>query len=168
MKDERVTETLSCQTLDSIPSIEEISRFPREKRLQIIFSKNITGSRRTIGNNLKDALPDFLVGIHLQEPIITISKLITDVEIESNQDFFEQCARDHRKLARELIFMLAEHLRVEMDAHFPLQTFTPHLRSRQKNSGTVSGWRYYLHGFHCNFIHRKNKPGYRSTTYVWS
>ncbi|WP_276372693.1 hypothetical protein [Chryseolinea sp. H1M3-3] len=66
MKDERFTETLKCKTLDSIPSIEEIKCIPREKKLQLIFGKNITSYRETLGNNLKDALPDFLVGIHVR------------------------------------------------------------------------------------------------------
>jgi hypothetical protein len=148
---ERLTEVLYCHTLDSIPRLESLRKLPREKELKLTLDKSISGFQVRIGNQLKVELPEFSIGIHSQEPIISIARLITDSEIETHQYFFEQCAKDYRTLANQLIYELVAHLNIELDQSFPLETFTPFIRDRNKYKGKLNGWSYYFHGFHCNF-----------------
>lgn len=79
-----------------------------------------------------------------------ISKLITDLEIEENQDFFEKCAKDYRQLGKKLIFELADELNVTINPEFPLETFNEFKRNK-KESGKLDSWKYSIHGFHCGF-----------------
>ena len=101
---DRITETIKIISITEIPSIEKIQSIQREKVLKLIFEKTVQDQRELIGKKLKKQLHDFQVGIHLTEPEINIAKLITEKEIEDNQDFFEQCAKNYRKLSEELIF----------------------------------------------------------------
>jgi len=98
----------------------------------------------------KKELLGFQIGIHTTEPEINIAKLITDREIEDHQDFFVKCAKDYRKLSIELIYKLANKLKVSIHPEFPLLTFKPFLTDK-KASGKIDHWRYSLHGFHCGF-----------------
>lgn len=145
----RTTEIITIHSAGQIPTLEKIKSFPRERTLKLVFEKEIQKQRVALGQNLKKELADFQVGIHTTEPEINIAKLITDEEIEANQDFFEQCAKDYRKLGGELIFTLVHKLGLELNKDFPMQTFNK--LKRDKPNGKVEGWRYYVHGFHCGF-----------------
>ena len=60
---------------------------------------------------------------HTVEPELNIVKLITDQEIKDQQDFFEQCAKDYRKLGEQLVFTLVDKLELNLNKDFPLDTF---------------------------------------------
>ena len=79
----------------------------------IIPHEFLKNKREKIGENLKKELLGFQVGIHTIQPEIYVAKLITDEEIESNQDFFEQCAKDYRKLDKEFLLKLIFELSAE-------------------------------------------------------
>lgn len=150
----RTTKILTLKSAEQIPTIEDIRAIPRQKTLKLIFEPSILKDRGTIGESLKNRLDGFQVGIHLTKPEISIAKLITDKEIETNQEFFEKCAKDYRKLSIELINKLADKLRVTIDSKFPLLTFTP-LKQDKRQNGQLGGWYYFLHGFHCGFKNKK-------------
>ncbi|RYE50369.1 MAG: hypothetical protein EOP48_19885 [Sphingobacteriales bacterium] len=84
---------------------------------------------------------------------MSIEKLITDEEIENNQDFFEQCAKDYRNLSGELIQKLADRHRIRIDPDFPLNSFAE-LKGK-KQGGQIDGWAYFFHGYHCGFRHKQ-------------
>ncbi|WKW46900.1 hypothetical protein P3875_02265 [Myroides sp. JBRI-B21084] len=121
-----------------------------------MFEKEVQSQREAIGQNLKTELVGFQVGIHTSDPEINIAKLITDKEIEDNQDFFEQCAKDYRQLGEELLFKLVDKLNLNLNREFPMQTFNE-LKRDARSNGKVEGWNYYVHGFHCGFVNIKTK-----------
>lgn len=146
----RKTEILRIKSVSEIPTIESIRTIPREKTIKLVFENLSQKQRETIGENLKKNLCGFQVGVHLIKPEINIVKLITDSEIEEYQDFFENCAKDYRRLGSELIYKLADKYKITIDPDFPLGTFNE-LKSDEGQIGEVDGWRYFLHGFHCGF-----------------
>ena len=150
----RTTEILTIKSVEQIPTLEIIREIPRQKTLKLIFDPKVQKNREKIGESLKKELFDFQVGIHITEPEINIAKLITDKEIENNQDFFEKCAKDYRKLSSELIYKVADKLEVSINPKFPLLTFKP-FQTDKKAIGQVDNWRYYFHGFHCGFENRE-------------
>lgn len=152
----RTTDIISIDNLGQIPTLETIKSIPRERTLKLVFDKGVQSQRETVGQNLKEKLLDFQIGIHTIEPEINIGKLITDQEIEDNQDFFEQCAKDYRKLGEELIFKLIDKLGLKLNKDFPMETFNE-LKRHKRQIGKVEGWRYFVHGFHCGF--ENNKTG---------
>ena len=89
----RTTDIIIINSVEKIPTLDTIRSIPREQTLKLIFEKEVQSQREAIGQNLKTELVGFQVGIHTFEPEINIAKLITDKEIEDNQDFFEQCAK---------------------------------------------------------------------------
>lgn len=151
VKMEQRTETLICNSLEELPSIEAIKVIPRDRRYKIIFGEEIRSTREKIGLLWKQELSDFQVGIHQIESEINISKLISDEEIILNQAFFEQCAKDYRSLATKLITELTFLLKIEIKDKSPYESFS---KFRGKN-GFLNEWRYYFHGFHCCFEHSK-------------
>lgn len=92
-------EILTCDTLASLPPIDQILAIPRARTLRIIF------------------LP----------PILTA--------------FFEQCARDYRSLATDLIHGLARYLKEAIDPQNAMHTFGKYKRGRQ--TGKMSVWEYH-------------------------
>lgn len=151
---DRTTEILEVSSVGQIPTHETIRTIPRDRTLKLVFDKSIQSERQIIGQNLKQMLDGFQVGVHTIEPEINIAKLITDDEVEKNQDFFEQCAKDYRRLGEELIFKLADKLGRTINSDHPLLTFNEFKRG-EKQTGKVDDWRYYLHGFHCGFTNLK-------------
>jgi len=151
---ERETEIITINSIDQIPSLEAIKKLPRSKILKIIFKDSIKNQRESIGQNLKKQLQGFQIGIHVLNPEINIAKLITDQEIEEHQDFFENCAKDYRKLGKELIFELAEKFKISIDPDCPWITFND-LKKDKRQIGKMNDWRYNLHGFHCGFENQK-------------
>jgi hypothetical protein len=151
----RTTQTITVGSISQIPSLEVISDIPREKKLKLLFEHTLQNQRKEIGNKLKNDLRGFQVSIHVTQPEINIAKLITDEEIDENQLFFEQCAKDYRTLGEILINKLASKLGIEINPQFPLGSFSPFLANK-KQRGAIKEWRYFLHGFHCGFEHKKS------------
>ena len=150
----RKTEIISISTLEEIPTLEEIRALPRERKLKIIFNNGLKSKREKIGEKLKTELKNFQVGIHTVEPEINIAKLITDIEIEENQDFFESCAKDYRKIGEELLFKLVDKLGLQLNKDFPMETFNE-LKRDDRQIGKMGNWRYFVHGFHCGFENKQ-------------
>jgi len=146
---DRTIETITCDTVGSLPSIQQLLAIPREKALRIIFSPSMLPLREQVGAKWKEELPDFNVGVHLVRPEINVSKLITEDEIVAHAAFFEQCAKDYKKLATHLIHALAAHFNETIDPENAMNTFGKYKRSRQ--TGVMGGWEYRLHGAHCGF-----------------
>lgn len=93
----------------------------------------------------------------MNEPEITIRKIITNEEVVDNQLFFEQCAKEYRALVRHLMAELSKELGIEFDKDFPGRTLNPLKRDITKGQGHLGEWRYYLHGFDCGFEHEQTK-----------
>lgn len=153
---ERTTEIITIHSIDEIPPLEVIKQIPRTKKLKIVFGNSVQVERKAIGENLKKNLDGFLVGIHLINPEINISKLITEKEIEDNQFFFENCAKDYRKLAEVLIFNLAKKHKITFNFDFPILPFNK-LKGDKRGRGKMDDWNYFLHGFHCYFENTTTK-----------
>lgn len=145
---------MTISSLEQIPSFDAIRELPRNNKLKLVFDGAIQHRRETIGQELKNELKEFLVGIHITEPYITIAKLITDKEIVNNQSFFENCAKDYRKLAQQLIYKFADKLKVTIDHDTPMLTFG-HLKNSKRQTGKMDEWIYYLHGAHCGFTNKR-------------
>ncbi|WP_447635706.1 DUF6896 domain-containing protein [Flavobacterium microcysteis] len=152
----RKADTIIINSIEQIPTLETIRAIPRDRTLKLVFEKGIQNQREDIGENLKNKLLGFQIGIHTFEPEINIAKLITDQEIEDNQDFFEQCAKDYRQLAEELLLKLVDKLGLTLNQNFPFQTFNE-LKGDKRQIGKMEDWRYHVHGFHCGF--ENNKTG---------
>ena len=150
----RTTDIIIINSVEKIPTLDTIRSIPREQTLKLIFEKEVQNLREATGQQLRANLKGFYVGIHTLEPEIRIAKLITDLEIEENQDFFEQCAKDYRALGEELIDMLVDKLDLKLNKDFPLETFNQLIRE-QKGNGTIGDWEYNIHGFHCSFDNTK-------------
>ncbi|MFN3406027.1 MAG: DUF6896 domain-containing protein [Cytophagaceae bacterium] len=151
---DRTTDIIIINSVEQIPKLETIREIPRERTLKLVFEKGVQNKRETVGQNLKNKLPGFQVLIHTIEPEINIAKLITDKEIEDNQDFFEQCAKDYRQLGKELLFKLVNKLDLKLNMDYPMQTFNE-LKRDKRQIGKVDDWRYFVHGFHCGFENTK-------------
>lgn len=152
----RTTDIITIDSVEQIPTLEKIREIPRERTLKLVFGKEVQTQRELVGHNLKTELLGFQVGIHTIEPEINIAKLITEKEIEDNQDFFEQCAKDYRQLGEKLLYKLVYKLDLKLNKEFPMQTFNELKRGKRSN-GKVEGWNYYVHGFHCGFMNIKTK-----------
>lgn len=152
----RKTDIISITKIEQIPTIETIKSTPRGRILKIVFEGPLNEQREEIGESLKKKLPGFQVGIHVIESEINIAKLITDIEIEDNQDFFEKCAKDYRLLGEELIFKLVDKLAVTLNKDYPLQTFNL-LKQDKNRKGKMGDWYYHVHGYHCGFENTKTE-----------
>ena len=152
----RTTDIIKINSVGQIPTLETIRSIPREQTLKLIFEKEVQNLREATGQQLRANLKGFYVGIHTLEPEIRIAKLITELEIEENQDFFEQCAKDYRQLGEELLFKLVDKLDLKLNKDFPMETFNE-LKRDKRQIGKLENWRYFVHGFHCGF--ENNKTG---------
>ncbi len=137
----RTTDIITINSVGQIPTLELIRAIPRERTLKLVFGNEVQKNRESVGQKFKNELLDFNVGIHLIEPEINIAKLITDKEIENNQDFFEQCAKDYRQLGEELLFKLVDKLDLKLNKYFPMETFND-LKRDKRQIGKVEDWRY--------------------------
>lgn len=152
----RQTNIISVSKLEEIPPLETIRAIPRTRTLKIIFKNGLKAQREQIGKNLKKELSGFQVGVHTIEPEINIAKLISDKEIADNQAFFEACAKDYRKLGKKLLFKLVDKLGLKLNENFPLETFN-NLKRDDRQTGKIKNWKYFVHGFHCGFQHKKTR-----------
>jgi hypothetical protein len=147
---ERKTDIISIKAIEQVPSLESIRKTPRNRLIKLVFDAKLNSEREKVGNNLKKKLSGFQIGVHLTLPEINISKLITNKEIDENQIFFEECAKDYRQLGEYLIFKLIDKLRLNLNKEFPIETFNQIKRSK-KQIGKIESWKYFVHGFHCGF-----------------
>lgn len=152
----RTTDIITINSVGQIPTLDTIRSIPRERAIKLVFEKEVQNQREVIGQNLKNELVGFQIGIHTIEPEINIAKLITDKEIEDNKDFFEQYAKDYRQLGEELLFKLVDKLNLKLNKDFPMETFNE-LKRDKRQIGKLENWRYFIHGFHCGF--ENNKTG---------
>ncbi len=150
---ERAVTKMTCDAIESLPSIEQIQAIPRDMTLCVSFSPALHQIRERIGAEWKEKLHGFSVGVHRLKPEINIGKLISDEEIAEHAAFFETCARDYRNLATELIYLLATHLNETIDPDNAMETFAKYKAGRQR--GRMEKWDYTVHGAHCGFIHRR-------------
>ena len=152
----RTTDIITIGSVEQIPTLEQIRAIPRERTLKLVFEKHVQNQKETVGQKLKNELLGFQVGIHTMEPEINIAKLLTDKEIDAHQDFFEQCAKDYRKLGEELLFKLVDKLDLKLNKDFPMETFNQ-LKRDKRQTGKIEGWRYFVHGFHCGFENSRTR-----------
>ena len=153
----RKTEVIQLESLDQILAIETLRATPRSSQLKFVFGEALQGERVSVGAFLRQHLAGFVIGVHLQEPVITIGKIITEEEVTANQVFFETCAKDYRALAITLMAELSTALGIEFDKDFPGRTLNPLKQDRSKGQGRLGKWHYYLHGFDCCFEHSQTK-----------
>ena len=144
-----------CNSEEELPTLEEIKSISRGIQLKIIFENEIKEKREEIGEKWKEQLPNFSIGIHTIEEEIYIQKLITDEEIELNKEFFEICAKEYGKVGLRLITQFVENFQIEYQSDFPLKTLNAYEKGSYKQSGTMGEWKYFFHGFHCAFHHKK-------------
>lgn len=150
----RTTDIITINSVEQIPTFKIIQAIPRERILKLVFEKGVQNQKEAVGQNLKNELLGFQVGIHSIESEINIAKLISDKEIEDNQDFFEQCAKDYRQLGEKLLFKLIDKLDLKLNEEFPMETFNE-LQRDKRQMGKVEDWKYFVHGFHCGFENTK-------------
>ncbi len=147
----RVTQIINIYSIEDIPSVDEIIKTSRGVILSLRFASSLEEQREEVGVKLKNQLTGFLVSVHRIQPEINICKLITAEEIELNQLFFEQCAKDYRALGENLIFKLADKLKLTINQDCPLLSFV----GQKKQIGKVGEWIYFIHGYHCGFKNAK-------------
>lgn len=144
----------NCKTLSDLPDELQINAIQRGTRYKVVFSSNINHKRNEIGDNWKSQFPNHQIAVHTFNPEINIVKLITDIEIEENQNFFEQYAKDYRKLSDKLIREFAELHNLNIEAKFPMDNLNPSGRNGYDQIGMMNDWRYAFHGIHCAFTNK--------------
>lgn len=154
---ERTIQSITVTSSDEFPSLDDIAGISRQIKLKIVFEESISHLRKSYGEDLEKLLPGFQIAIHNTEHEINICKLITNEEIEENQLFFLQCAKDYRNLGTALIHRFAEAKKIKLNADFPFLTLNKFKCSRRNHSGKVDDWDYFFHGYHCGFQNRKTK-----------
>ncbi len=105
---------LNCNTENELPTLEELQLLPRHLELIVVFGPDIAHLRKWFGEQWIAALKDFKVGIHVSEPKIRIQRLISEAEIVQHKAFLAQCAVDFHFLATDLLFLLGEHLKIDV------------------------------------------------------
>lgn len=153
---ERSIDLITVKSVQEFPSIDYLINIPRHKKIKIIFTNSVNHLREIYGESLKKTLVNFQIAVHNLEPEINISKLITDEEIISNQSFFLQCAKDYRKLGGELINLFIKTKKIELNKDFPFLVLNQ-LKDKKNQSGKVGQWKYFLHGYHCQFQNLQSK-----------
>lgn len=140
--------------LSDLPSLDELADLPRGINWKFVFDQAVADEREVIGAKWKHSLPNFSVGVHTSLPIIQCLKLITDKEIHTHQDFFEQCAKDYGILAEKLIKQLINSHKIPFTPEFPLIGLNAYRQKAYPTTGKMLKWTFRIHGFHCAFIHR--------------
>jgi hypothetical protein len=82
---------------------------------------------------------------------------MTEEEIHLHQKFFENCAKEYRNLAKELIFMLVEIKKIKLNEDFLFLTFNKLKENPKLSRGKIQDWNFFIHGYHCHFIHTKTR-----------
>ena len=153
MNDKLKKVTKVCNTLEDLPSLSTIESFERGTEYIFIFGDLIEKEREAIGMKWREEFPNFSIGIHINEPKIRFSKLITDKEIEDNQEFFVKAAKDYEELSTKLIHRLAEKFDLKIEE--PIIKVFGRLKLSDNRAGVMDEWRYVFHGIDCRFTHTK-------------
>lgn len=82
---------------------------------------------------------------------------MTDEEIRFHQKFFENCAKDYRNLAKDLVLQLTEIKKIKLNEDFPFLTFNKMKGNQKLSRGKILDWNFFIHGYHCHFINTKTK-----------
>ena len=69
---ERTTDIIKINSIGQIPTIEIILGIPRERTIKLVFDKSVQNKRDAIGQDLKNKLLNFQIGIHTIEPEINL------------------------------------------------------------------------------------------------
>ena len=147
----------NCNYLSDLPDEKLINSIQRGIRYKVIFSSEIKNKKNEIGEKWKIEFPNHQIAIHTINHEISIVKLITDLEIEENQDFFEQCAKDYRQLANKLIWEFAEQNKLEIKSKYPMDILNASGSNGYDQIGMMNDWRYGFHGIHCAFTNLSTK-----------
>jgi len=142
---------ITCEIQSQIPTSRIIESIPRGIELKVVFGDKILPQRDEVVRQWKKDHPDFQIGAHSFEPVVSLLRLIAYTEIDDNQDFFERCAKDYRDLSTELINEFARFFDVEINSEYPLMTLNSSGKHRYKQSGRFKTWNYFFHGIHCAF-----------------
>jgi hypothetical protein len=157
----RTIDTYTIESADQIPALSVIRALPRSRVIKLIIPDEMKDLREATAKRLREELHGFQIITNITEPEINIIKLIT-TEIEENQEFLEQCAKDYRELAIRLMGEFSKYLKVKVNKDFPMLTFAP-IKASVKSKGKFNGWYYYLHGYDCCFEHKKTKQNIEVT-----
>lgn len=153
LKEERHT----IFTVEDIPDVEDLKLIPRGLSLIIVFDGEIKKLRNTTGEYWIKQLPKFSIGRPFNTSEIHFTKLITDLEIEQHQDFFETCAVEYGLLAEQLIHQFIEEYQIECQLDFPLKFLNAYSNTLHNQTGFMGDWTYFFHGYHCLFRNTKTK-----------
>ena len=147
---------IEISDIEEFPSIEEIQNIPRGIYLKIKLIDSAQTHQPEKGEQLRKALPNFSIGIHINGSEINIKKLISEEEIAEHQNFFEQCAKDYGVLGEKLINEFIVEKNIPDHDGFPLSKLNGYIGNKNhQNKGVMGEWDYYFHGFHCSFTNRK-------------
>lgn len=152
MEQKRTIETYFIKKSNELPRLEKIKALARDTELQLVFNKDNICIMEEAHHYFIKHLDGFQVIPHSIEPIINIIKPITLEEIIENKDFFLKCAQDYKKLASKLIHELSRYLKINL-APDPFVALKHLKSSPNKVKGSLNGWNYKIHGFHCGFKH---------------
>lgn len=150
---ERIEKVIRVNTVEQIPSIDELKETSREMVVRIICTGNLKLKTIEICQKLKKNLVNLYVKQYCISEDIVITKLIKAEEVIGNQLFFQRYAMDYRSLSTELIYELAESLKISIDPQSPITTFNP-LKWDERGIGEVGDWSYYMHAIHCGFTNK--------------
>jgi hypothetical protein len=149
---------IEVSDINDFPSVEEIQKLPRGIYLKINLIGSTQKYQQERGEQLRKALPDFTVGIHMNGYEINVKKLITEEETTEYQDFFERCAKEYGLLGGKLINEFIVKKGIQYHDGFPLKELNGYIGNKNhKPRGQMGEWDYYFHGFHCSFTNRRTK-----------
>jgi len=144
--------------IKDFPSLEEIQNIQRGIYLKINLIGSAQKYQQKKGEQLREALPNFSIGINMNGFGISIKKLITDKEIAKHQDFFELCAQEYGLLGEKLIKKFIVDKGIPNHDGFPLKRLNGYIGNKNHEPrGEMDEWNYYFHGFHCSFTNRTTK-----------
>lgn len=155
MDEKSKQEIIFCNNLEDLPSLSALESLQRGTKYIIVFGEEIENQREFIGREWQKKLPNFSICINIIEPKITVSKLITDKEIEDNQELFEKYARDYKELSTKLIYQLADKFNINIEK--PTVENYMALKASAYKSGEIGNWKYNFHGGHCCFTNTKTE-----------
>ncbi|HAO06134.1 MAG TPA: hypothetical protein DCQ50_03890 [Chryseobacterium sp.] len=67
---------------------------------------------------------------------------MTDEEIRFHQKFFENCPKDYRNLAKDLVLQLTEIKKIKLNEDFPFLTFNKMKGNQKLSRGKILDWNF--------------------------
>lgn len=145
------TNNITISDFADLKKKENIETLERGSAIKILFDDVDEAQREEYGEYLKVKYPDYLIGVHISEKEINVSRLISKKEIDDNIVFFTKCAEDYDALCTRLMNLLIQKMKIDVNYEFPFLSFA------SLGSGHIDDWSYRRHGFHCCFTHQKTK-----------